>query len=138
MIWGGRLISPTGLFAEENKDANEHTPTTRNLIFLTDGETAPLDLVYGSYGLEPLDERRWSPTSPLTLTQTVENRFAVACAEVKKRNVMVWVIGFGVSLNPIFQECAGDGRYFEAADAGELDKAFSTIAKQMGELRINR
>jgi Flp pilus assembly protein TadG len=138
MIWGGRLVSPTGLFADENKDVSEHRPTTRHLIFLTDGETAPLDLVYSSYGLEPLDERRWTSTSTQTLTETVENRFAVACAEVKKRNVMVWVIGFGVTLNPIFQDCAGDGRYFEAADASELDKAFSTIARQMGELRINR
>lgn len=138
MIWGGRLISPTGLFAEENADVSEQRPTTRHLIFLTDGETAPLDLVYSSYGLEPLDERRWTTKSSMTLTETVENRFAVACGEVKKRNVMVWVIGFGVTLNPIFQECAGAGRYFEAADADELDDAFSTIARQMGELRINR
>jgi Flp pilus assembly protein TadG len=138
MIWGGRLVSPSGLFAAENADASPSHPTTRHLIFLTDGETAPLDLVYSSYGLEPLDQRRWSPTSPLTLQQTVENRFAVACDEVKKRNVMVWVIAFGTSLNPIFQQCSGAGRYFEAEDAGQLDRAFAAIAKQMGELRINR
>ena len=34
-------------------------------------------------------------SSALTLTETVEKRFAVACDEVKKRNVTVWVIGFG-------------------------------------------
>ena len=27
------------------------------LIFLTDGQTEPLDIVYSAYGLEPLDER---------------------------------------------------------------------------------
>ena len=59
MIWGGRLISPTGLFADENADLSASAPTSRNLIFLTDGETAPYDLSYSSYGVEPLDQRRW-------------------------------------------------------------------------------
>ena len=138
MIWGGRLISPTGIFAEENADVSPANATSRHLIFLTDGETAPLDLVYSSYGLEPLDQRRWNPSSSFTLQETVENRFAVACDEVKKKNVTVWVVAFGTSLNPIFQTCAGDGRYFEAADADELNAAFASIAAQMGELRINR
>jgi hypothetical protein len=43
MIWGGRLLSPTGLFASENADVSSTRPSTRHLIFLTDGETAPLD-----------------------------------------------------------------------------------------------
>ena len=59
MIWGGRLISPTGLFAAENADVSSTRPSTRHLIFLTDGETAPRDIAYSSYGMEPLDERRW-------------------------------------------------------------------------------
>ena len=138
MIWGGRLISPTGLFASENADVNATRPSTRHLIFLTDGETAPLDISYSSYGLEPLDERRWKPGSPLTLTQTVENRFAFACEEVKKRNVSVWVISFGTAANPVMEACAGADRYFVAADAEELDETFATIAKRMGELRVTR
>lgn len=138
MIWGGRLISPTGLFADENKDPTDSSPAARNLIFLTDGETAPRDLSYGTYGLEPLDQRRWSPKSKFTLTETVEKRFAVACAEVRKRNVTVWVIGFGVSLNPVMKDCAGEGHYFEAADAAELNATFASIAKKMSELRISR
>ena len=46
MIWGARMLSPTGIFADENAD-HAGKPTNRNLIFLTDGETAPLDLAYG-------------------------------------------------------------------------------------------
>jgi hypothetical protein len=138
MIWGGRLISPTGLFADENADVSASHPTNRNLIFLTDGETAPNDLSYSSYGLEPIDKRRWSPGSALTLTQHVERRFAFACDEVKKRNVTVWVIGFGTSLNPIMKDCAGPGHFFEAADAAELNATFAAIAKNMSRLRIER
>src|SRR5690606_21904906 len=136
MIWGGRLISPTGLFAANNADATPSSPTSRNLIFLTDGETAPLDVSYGAYGVEPLDERRWSSKSKLTLTQTVEKRFEVACREVRRRGVTVWVIGFGTELNQIMKDCAGEGRFFEAADAAELNASFAAIAKSVSELRI--
>ncbi|MCB2073507.1 MAG: TadE/TadG family protein [Novosphingobium sp.] len=137
MIWGGRLLSPTGIFADENADL-EGSPTRRNLIFLTDGETAPRDVSYGTYGIEPLDQRRWSERSSLNLTQTVERRFTVACNEVKKRNITVWVIGFGTSMTDMLKDCAGDGHWFEADDAAQLNNVFSTIAKAMGELRISK
>ena len=137
MIWGGRLLSPTGLFADENADQPDR-PTSRNLIFLTDGETAPLDISYGAYGIEPLDKRRWSPGSPETLTQVVESRFTVACKEVKKRNITVWVVGFGTEMTDMLKDCAGDGHWFQANDAGELTSVFSSIAKAMGDLRIGK
>ncbi|WP_374405758.1 pilus assembly protein TadG-related protein [Pelagerythrobacter sp.] len=137
MIWGGRLISPTGLFAAENADGPGST-TSRHLIFLTDGETAPLDLSYSSYGFEPLDRRRWSPASTLSLTQTVENRFAFACGEVRRKNVTIWVIGFGVTLNDVMKDCAGEGHYFEAADAAELNASFAAIADSLSDLRVSR
>jgi hypothetical protein len=137
MIWGGRLISATGLFAGENADEADK-PTNRNLIFLTDGETQPLDILYSSYGIEPLDRRRWSPGASLSLAQTVEKRFAVACAEVRKRNVTVWVVGFGTTLNPVMTDCAGLGHSFEAADAAQLNDVFSKIAASMGDLRISK
>ena len=140
MIWGGRLLSPSGLFAAENADAGGKS-TRRNLIFLTDGLTAPRDLSYGSYGIEPLDQRRWNPTSPqlgLTLTDVVEKRFGVACSEVKKRNITVWIVGFGTTLEPFMADCAGAGHFFEASNSAELRDVFSKIATQMGDLRIGK
>ena len=140
MIWGGRLLSPTGLFAAENADTDGKT-ISRNMIFLTDGLTEPFDLSYSSYGLEPLDRRRWDPNNPqrgLTLTNVIENRFSVACSEVKKRNITVWVIGFGTSLNPIMTQCAGTGHFFEAKNAAELSDVFNKIAAQLGDLRISK
>lgn len=138
MIWGGRLLSPTGLFASENADISSTRPSTRHLIFLTDGETAPLDISYSSYGVEPLDQRRWKPNSKYTLTETVEKRFTAACNEVKKKNISVWVISFGTGANPVMQDCAGADRYFVAADTAALNETFATIAKRMGELRVTR
>ncbi|MGX7895196.1 pilus assembly protein TadG-related protein [Tsuneonella sp. HG222] len=137
MIWGGRLLSPTGIFAPDNADLAGQ-PTSRNIIFLTDGQTAPLDISYSSYGIEGLDGKRWRPTSPLTLTQTVERRFSFACEEVKKKNITVWVIAFGTNLNPMLTTCAGNGHYFEAADAISLEQAFQKIARQIGDLRLSK
>jgi len=137
MIWGGRLLSPTGIFAAENADLPGQ-PTGRHLIFLTDGLTQPNVMTYGAYGIEPNDRRRWSTSSAATLTETVENRFTVACNEVKKRNITVWVIGFGQTLNPVLSNCAGAGHAFYASDAASLNDTFSRIAAAMGDLRISR
>ncbi|HEY7808406.1 MAG TPA: hypothetical protein VIC34_14505, partial [Croceibacterium sp.] len=137
MIWGGRLLSPSGIFASANADVNG-IPTNRNLIMLTDGQTETMDIVYGAYGIEPLDKRRWQPGDKYTLNQTVENRFTFACNEVKKRNITVWFVAFGTSLNPIMTNCAGPGHYFQANNAAELEQAFSQIALHMGDLRISK
>jgi Flp pilus assembly protein TadG len=137
MIWGGRLLSSTGIFAADNADV-VGKPTNRHLIFLTDGETAPRDVAYGAYGVEPLDQRRWSPASALSLTQVVEKRFTVACEEVKKKNITVWVIGFGTTVTNMLKNCSGAGRWFEANDAAQLNAAFAKIAASMGDLRISK
>lgn len=135
MIWAGRLLSPNGLFAEENADLAGEA-TSRHLIFLTDGQTSSLDLSYGAYGVEPIDRRRWSPSSALSLTDTVEKRFSFACEEVKKRNITVWLIAFGTDLNPIMTECAGEGHHYRADNAEELSDVFAEIAKTIGDLRL--
>lgn len=105
---------------------------------MTDGQTSALDVSYSSYGIEPVDRRRWSPSSPRTLTQTIEDRFTVACAEAKKKNVTVWLIAFGTMMNPMFEQCAGPGHAFQADNAEELSAAFSVIANKVADLRLTR
>ena len=73
-----------------------------------------------------------SSTEPAADTRTT----AVACQEVKKRNITVWIIGFGTTLTPVMTACAGNGHSFEASNAAELSSVFAKIASQMGELRI--
>ena len=139
MLWGARLLSPDGLFASRNADESLNKPTARHLIFLTDGQTEAYDIAYGAYGLEPLDRRRWDPeSSTLSLNEVVEARFLFACNEIKKKNATVWVIAFGTEVNATMTECAGPGRYFEAANAAQLDKAFDSISRAMGDLRVSK
>jgi hypothetical protein len=139
MIWGGRLLTPNGLFAADNAD-QAGKPTNRHLIFLTDGQTQPRETAYGAYGVEPLDQRRCSGNAckGAQLTAIVENRFTVACDEVKKRNITVWVIGFGTNMNTMLKNCAGNGRWFQADDSVQLNTAFAKIAASMGDLRISK
>ena len=88
-----------------------------------------------------MDQRRWNPKSPsggLTLTNVVEKRFSVACNEVKKRNITVWVIGFGTTLSPFLADCAGPGHFFEASNAAQLNDVFGKIATQLGDLRVTK
>lgn len=136
MIWAARLLSPTGLFASENADVSSRQRTSRHLIFLTDGQTSSLDISYSSYGVEPISQRRWSPSSPLSLTETIEKRFSFVCEEAKKKNVTVWFVAFGTDLNPIMTQCAGAGHYFKASNSAELQSAFRKIAKSIGDLRL--
>jgi hypothetical protein len=136
MLWGARLLSPTGLFADDNADVSGNEPTSRHLVFMTDGQTSSLDISYTAYGFEPLDQRRWSPGSALTLTETVEARFAYACAEAKRKNISIWLIAFGTELNPVMTECAGPGHAFQANNSEELSAIFTQIAGSIANLRI--
>lgn len=135
MIWGARLISPTGLFASEN-GGSDSGARTRHIIFLTDGQTEPYDIAYGAYGVDALDQRRWNRDDTRTLASHIEQRFKVACLEAKKRNITVWTIAFGTSVNQAMVDCAGTGHYFEASNAAELNEALVSIAKQLADLRI--
>lgn len=136
MLWAARLVAPTGLFADDNADLNPSQPTSRHIVFMTDGQTSALDLSYTAYGFEPLDRRRWSPGSARNLTQTIEDRFAFICEEAKKRNITVWVVAYGTELNPMFEACAGPGRAFQADDGDELAEAFTKIANAIADLRL--
>lgn len=136
MLWAARLLSPTGIFASENADVSAKQKTSRHMIFLTDGQTSSLDISYSSYGVEPLSQRRWSPSSARTLTQTIESRFSWICEATKKKNITVWFVAFGTDLNPIMTNCAGPGHYFSAGNAAELQEAFEKIAKSIGDLRL--
>lgn len=138
MLWAARLLSPTGIFSAHNADTTPANPTSRHIIFLTDGQTEPYDIAYGAYGVEALDQRRWTVGSALSLVDTVETRFEVACLEARKRNINVWVIAFGTAINQSMIDCAGNGRYFEAGDADSLEETFGKIADSLGDLRISQ
>lgn len=138
-LWGARLISSTGLFASENSTAPNGSDISRHIIFMTDGETDTDITNYDAYGLSALDRRRTDtaslPTNPGQNT-IVENRLKALCAAAKKKNMTVWVIAFGVSLNDMMNTCASPGRAYEAKNADQLKQTFAKIASQIAQLRV--
>ncbi|MGN5374246.1 Tad domain-containing protein [Sphingomonas hankookensis] len=138
-LWGSRLMSPTGLFAAENRAAANGGDISRHLIFMTDGETDTKYISYDAYGLAALDQRRTNgmPTNADQNT-IVANRLSALCTVAKRKNITVWVIAFGTSLTPMLTNCASDGRSFEANNAAQLNQTFSNIAAQIAKLRVAR
>jgi Flp pilus assembly protein TadG len=138
-VWGVRLLSPTGLFASENKSAPNGSEISRHLIFMTDGGTDTKYVSYDAYGIAAIDRRRTNgmPTDADQNT-IVANRLSALCTVAKRKNITVWVIAFGTSLDAMLSNCASDGRSFQANNAAQLNNAFTNIAAQIAKLRVSR
>lgn len=137
MLWGGRLISPTGLFSSENSTTPNGGAISRHIIFMTDGDTQPNGLIYNAYGLEPLDLRRTiNQPSNSDLTTLVNARLDYLCTAIKNKNITIWVVAFGTTLTSNLSSCASPGRAYQASSATQLNDAFSQIAAQISQLRL--
>lgn len=136
MIWGGRLLSPQGLWKnlvnDEPKNGGE---VARHLIFMTDGEMEPNAYIQQAWGMEYWDRRVTSDgTSNDKARHTA--RFRAACDAIKSKGIRVWIVAFTSSLNSDLRYCASDNSSYTANSGPELNAAFQQIAKQVGELRV--
>ncbi len=149
MLWGARLMSPTGIFASENALTPSGGEIERHLIFMTDGEACTGVGNYTAYGIGWFDRRQTDedavPTSGCnttgTLTQQVNARLAGLCTAVKNKNITLWVIWFGVSNTTIensLRSCATSGRFYSARNSADLDTVFGSIASEISQLRLTR
>lgn len=139
MIWGARLVSPTGLFASENATAPNGRPIDRHIIFMTDGDMAPGATTYSLYGFEKLDQRitGTSPSSE-TLKTRHNARFAAMCNAARAKGITVWVVGFSQALTTELTNCANPGNAFTSSDTATLRAQFRQIAARIAELRLQR
>ena len=137
MIWGGRLSSPRGIFAENVNLDNK--PVSRHLIFMSDGQMEPNIGGYNAYGIEALTNRV-APLNSSTATVTARHtaRFRAACEAVKAEGITVWVIAFGTTLTNDMKACSSDGRAFYASDTTALQQQFRYIASQVANLRLGQ
>lgn len=136
LIWGGRLISPTGIFEDNVTEAPANGgEVARHVIFMTDGIMEPNSQVLSAYGIERNDRRvTTNGITDLALRHTA--RFEAVCEAIKAKGVRIWVIAFSNTLSTPLSNCASDQSAFEASNAAQLNAAFQEIAKQVGELRI--
>ncbi len=142
MVWGARLISPTGLFASENATAPNGKPIRRHIIFMTDGDMCPNPDTYTFHGLEKLDRRVMGSTTPDSCTGEIvtrhNNRFLALCTAAKGMNISVWTVAFGTSNPSTLINCANANQAFVATDTAALRLQFAQIAARIASLRLSK
>jgi len=137
MIWGGRLISSSGVFGD-SPDTYNGMPTNRFIIFMTDGllDTGP-DL-YSAYGVERYDQR----VTGGSLSQQDarhQQRFNLLCSSVKNMGVSIWVVAFASSLDTNLTNCASNaGQASTSSNSTDLISKFAEIGKNIGALRLTQ
>lgn len=142
MIWGGRLISDSGVFAASPTSFNSF-PVKKYVILMTDGYIDPDKSVYSAWGVENYDHRVSADPYPgdTTDTNNHKKRFNLACGAAKSKGASIWVIGFGngvgANLDPSLVACASssDQAAF-AADRDALILKFAAIGRAIGSLRV--
>lgn len=150
MLWGARLLSPSGIFKEENEFTPQGGEIQRHLIFMTDGDACTENYNYQAYGMAWFDRRQTDPAivptkgcsadrTPGTLADQVDARTAAICSAVKDRKITLWVIWFGAANTKIetaLTACATRGRYFAARNQTDLQNTFRSIANEISQLRL--
>ena len=136
MVWGARLLSPDGIWSDNVRASpNNGGEVSRHLIFMTDGEMAPNYSIQSAWGVEYHD-RRVTDNGSTRDTERHNSRFLALCSAVKAKGIRVWVIAFAQAMTTELNTCASTDSAFTAANATQLDAAFQSIAKQVGELRV--
>jgi len=138
MIWGARMLSSGGIFAD-SPDTYNGMPVSRHIIFLTDGQLAPNCNSYSSYGVEQNDMRvTGAGTCPNQYDRHLQ-RFRMICNAAKSMNISIWVIAFGTTLSTDMAECASNSNQAStAADRATLIARFQQIGSQIGALRLTQ
>ena len=138
MIWGTRLLSPSGIFGNDTAPPTGHSAPNRVIVFFTDGVMAPSTYIYGMYGNEYYD-KRVSGGDFANLTNYHNARFLAECAAAKARNINVWTVALGMSTTSQLQACASSTSQALASSSGStLATQFASIATQVAKLRLTQ
>jgi Flp pilus assembly protein TadG len=138
MLWGARISSPSGMWASTvNAAPVNGQSVSRHLILETDGEPNAAYNIQQMYGIEYHDRRITDDGYTDDDTRHVA-RFQALCAAIKAKGIRIWVIATATALTSNLTSCASPNSAYTAASSSELTNAFTSIARQIGELRISQ
>ena len=138
MIWGARMISTEGVFADGCEEYNG-LPCNRHIIFMTDGAQTAYCNVLTAYGVEQNDMRVTGSGSCPSQLARHEQRFRMACNAAKNIDTTIWVIAFDQALNSNLTGCATNPSQAKtSSDRDDLIAEFRRIGNQIGALRLVR
>ena len=142
LLWGARIMSPTGIFAALN--APQNMTIERHMVFMTDGETNVVHDDYSAYGVHWYDRRQTPTGTAPTNSQLVamtDARTAALCTAIKNRNINLWVVSYGDVGGPTndrLRACATPGKFFQATSVASLVSNFKEIASKISALRLTQ
>lgn len=142
LLWGARILSPTGLFATAN--ATPGKVINRHMVFMTDGETAVDPQDYSAYGVHWYDRRQTPDSLEPTRDQLIavtDARTAALCKAIKSKNITLWVVSYGTvnsDTNRRLETCASEKKFFVAQNVSELLTRFKGIAAEISALRLTQ
>ena len=137
MIWGTRMLSPTGIFATDTKAWPGRNPPNRYIVFMTDGHMSTNQFIYGMYGWENYDLR--TTGGNFSNSDAYHNaRFLAECTAAKNRNIKVYVVSLATALDANLTSCASPNSSYFASNSAALQAAFQSIAQQVAMLRISQ
>lgn len=140
IVWGARMLSPNGIFASKNGTAPNGFATSKNIIFMTDGQMMVPNNNYDAWGINALNGRVASTgTSNNDLRDIQETRFKIACEAAKKKGITIWIVVFASATNAALDSCATSADHVAvSSDASSLSNDFKDIAKNIGGLRLSQ
>jgi Putative Flp pilus-assembly TadE/G-like len=147
LLWGARLMSPTGIFASENAKTPSGADITRHMVFMTDGATSNWGDLYSAYGIARWDRRQTNDSTDLgsggenLLLNSINNTRQLAlCSAIKAKQITLWVVYYGtadLATTTRMKSCASsDKHYFEATNTQVLIETFNKIASSISELKL--
>jgi Flp pilus assembly protein TadG len=143
LLWGARLMAPNGIFSDITSDTD--TWVERHMVFMTDGDTVASNTNYSLHGNHWWDRRQNNGTSAPSndwLEANINARTQAICDWVKDQNITLWVVAFGAGISDDtkdnLENCATEGRFFEADDTAGLVSKFKQIANQISALRLTQ
>ncbi len=144
LLWGARLMSPTGIFADQTAPAD--ITIQRHMVFMTDGDTSTSNTNYSPYGVHWYDRRQTDPSSAPSSTLLGDNvnaRTEALCKAIKNKNITLWVVSYGgvgsginATTTARLRACASAGHFLEATSVSQLAATFKGIASEISNLRL--
>ena len=155
MIWGTRMLSPTGIWAANNAWPAGRAAPKRVIVFVTDGNMSPSSMLYGAYGIEYPDRRvtgtAFGSADPSSASNDAayidmhHQRLLAECAKAKSSPLSydVWVVEVAqastATSSTQLQQCASrPSQVLVGATTAQLKTAFTQIAAQVAMLRVSQ
>ncbi|MGF1549067.1 MAG: pilus assembly protein [Sphingomonadaceae bacterium] len=138
MIWGARLISDAGVFADS---PNEYAgmPVTKHIIFMTDGNLEPNRNRNTAYGVERYDNRiAPNGANNNELRDRHEHRLQMICNAAKSKQVSIWVVAFDTNADDVGPCASSDSQVSVSTNKDQLIAKFVEIGKNIGALRLSQ